>query len=98
MNIINKIKIQKGFYVVSEIKKETNQLYFERSFFTLSNVYMEDEILTLVKPSQYLKDDVMNYRKEHLDFGESSIYGCAGLIYYTCLLYTSDAADEEFAV
>lgn len=69
--------------LVSDKKYETNHLYFDKSSFKTANIKLEEDILTLVKPSKCLKNDVMDYRREHLEFGESSIYGCAGLIYYT---------------
>lgn len=69
--------------LVSDKQYETNHLYFDKSSFKTANLKLEEDILTLVKPSKCLKEDIMNYRREHLDCGESSIYGCAGLIYYT---------------
>lgn len=69
--------------LVSDIKRETNCLYFDKNSFKTANVNLEEDILKLIRPSKSLKEKVMDYRREHLEFGEASIYGCAGLIYYT---------------
>lgn len=55
--------------------------------------------LILKRPSKLYEYDVMNYRQEHLDYGESSICGCAGLIYYNnfdeWLRFTNSIVSEK---
>ncbi|WP_066714714.1 GNAT family N-acetyltransferase [Clostridium sp. Marseille-P299] len=55
--------------------------------------------LILRRPSKLFEYDVMDYRQEHLDYGESSIFGCAGLIYYNSfdewLRFTNSIVSEK---
>ncbi len=41
-----------------------------------------DNDLILVKPSKEIEKDIMDYRQEYLDHGESHINGCCGLAHY----------------
>lgn len=47
----------------------------------IQNLKAEDDLI-LVAPSEELKDEILDYKKEHFDFGDMQVHGSGGLAFY----------------
>ena len=43
---------------------------------------MSDDELVLIVPLQELKEEILQYKEEHFEYGDTQVHGSGGLAYY----------------